>query len=80
MAPKYRDYRLNSMVIHKETKATYIITDRNHKERTVYLLPQMGRQSLSRPPTFLAHWKTLKELNRHFTLVDKRIAKVLYGV
>lgn len=34
---KYGDYKNNIHVIHKETKQVYMIIDRNHPQRTVFI-------------------------------------------
>lgn len=92
MALKYMDYKRNRHIICKHTKQRYVITERNHRERTMFLTPafeveRKGLLSNIRTGKIFAwnslggingNWRTLRELNRHYILLEGA-AKVLYG-
>lgn len=88
-APQWRDYRLNGWVLHREERQAYIIVERNHKERKVYLVSkdsmqehikysaQEYRQRKYRPPT--GKWRTVKELRKWYSPLNKSIMETLYA-
>ncbi len=88
---KYGDYKKNRYVIEVSTKQVYVIVDRNHPQRTVFIRPietavalEQYRNGIIRAGNMNRHrsmgnWRTLKELRKHYALLDPKVMRVLYG-
>ncbi len=89
---KYGDYKKNRHVIDIDTKQVYIIIDRNHQQRTVFLRPIETEAELQNPQRKIyaggrrygrymemGNWRTLKELRKFYRLLDPKVMSVLYG-
>lgn len=79
----YKEYKMNCILISRDTKLKYIITMRNHKERKVYLTPAqqidvLGTKLFTQEWHGIGNWRSLKELRRNYILLTGA-AKVLYA-